>query len=121
MNFLDLEISDTGGNTMLRSSDVDLALTRNAQARLKSFTGRKVVVGIRPQNIRYFQERITKRYTDSILKARVELIESYGDRNIVLILSQFRSQVFTASRYRSPHCAFSSSNAMSAASSVGAR
>jgi ABC-type sugar transport system ATPase subunit len=47
-------------------------------------SGRKVIVGIRPQNIGYVEHQVSKRCSDTTMTVEVELIESRGDRSCVV-------------------------------------
>jgi len=46
--------------------------------------GRELIAGIRPHNIGCSEQRGARRYSDSMISVRVELMESMGDRSLVV-------------------------------------
>jgi|WetSurMetagenome_2_1015567.scaffolds.fasta_scaffold00149_12 multiple sugar transport system ATP-binding protein len=61
-----------------------IKLDKERFAPLQAMTGRPVTVGIRPQNIAYAEHHESKRYSDTMLSVSVELIETLGDRSLVV-------------------------------------
>jgi ABC-type sugar transport system ATPase subunit len=46
--------------------------------------GRELIAGIRPHNISCREDRGARRYSDSMVSVRVELVQSMGDRSLVV-------------------------------------
>lgn len=61
-----------------------LRLDKDRSDKVAQMEGRKVMVGIRPQNI-YVTEHLTRRrHTDTNIEIMIELVENLGDRSLVV-------------------------------------
>ncbi len=84
MNFFDgtviIREEDAGVDTPLGFIRIDKDRFGLAQ----KFVGKFVRVGIRPQNIAYVEHRESKRYSDTTVTVEVELVETLGDRSLVI-------------------------------------
>jgi ABC-type sugar transport system ATPase subunit len=59
-------------------------LDKERAAKIGNSGGKKVLVGIRPQNIYYTEHLARRRHTDSEIEVSVELVENLGDRSLVV-------------------------------------
>ncbi|MBD3320885.1 MAG: ATP-binding cassette domain-containing protein [Chitinivibrionales bacterium] len=84
INFIDGVIAQKENQIGIDSRIGFLLLDKERFGRAGEFTGRKVKVGIRPQNISYLEHRAARRYSDTSLTITVELIESLGDRSLIV-------------------------------------
>jgi multiple sugar transport system ATP-binding protein len=84
MNFLNgaVEVHGEDAGVMTPVGFVKLDKERFTSA--KAMAGRSVTVGIRPQNIAYAEHHESKRYSDTTLSVSVELVETLGDRSLVV-------------------------------------
>lgn len=84
MNFVEGEIQQQDGITGVTSSLGVLRLDRDRTVQLESMIGRKVIAGIRPQNIYFEEHSVRRRHTDTSLELTVEFVENMGDRSLVI-------------------------------------
>jgi multiple sugar transport system ATP-binding protein len=61
-----------------------LKLDKEAASRDRLTEGRELIAGIRPHNISCVEHRGARRYSDSSVSVRVEIIQSMGDRSLVV-------------------------------------
>jgi ABC-type sugar transport system ATPase subunit len=84
MNFLDGTIAirddDAGVETPLGFIKLDRERFQKAQA----MAGKRVRVGIRPQNIAFAEHHEARRYSDTTISVAIELVETLGDRSLVV-------------------------------------
>jgi len=84
MNFFNgtvaLKGDDAGVDTPLGFIKLDKERFTRAQA----MAGKSVKVGVRPQNIKYAEHHEAKRYSDTTVDVAVELVETLGDRSLVV-------------------------------------
>jgi ABC-type sugar transport system ATPase subunit len=84
MNFLDGTIAVSGEDAGVETPLGFIRLDKDRFARAQQNTGRSVKVGIRPQNIAYTEHHESKRYSDTTVCVAVELVETLGDRSLVV-------------------------------------
>jgi multiple sugar transport system ATP-binding protein len=84
MNFLDGTIGFQDSNAGISTPVGFLLLDRERAAAAGAMDGRKVSVGIRPQHVSFVNHRVSRRVSDSHVTIAVELIESMGDRSLVV-------------------------------------
>lgn len=84
MNFLEGEIQIQDGIAGVNSSIGFLKLDKDRAVKLETMIGRKVISGIRPQNIYFSEHIIRRRHTDTSLDIIVEFVENMGDRSLVI-------------------------------------
>lgn len=61
-----------------------LVLDRDRAAKATEFLGKEVCAGIRPQNISFVEHGISRRSSDTCLELIVDLVESLGDRSLIV-------------------------------------
>ncbi len=84
MNFFSARIVKHNGIPSILSEDgITISMIRERYALLDQYLDHEIIVGIRPSHI-FFDERKTKRYSDSRVKVIVDVIEPVGDRNYVV-------------------------------------
>jgi ABC-type sugar transport system ATPase subunit len=84
MNFFEGEVQIMDGSAGVITSIGFLKLDRDRTSRLETMIGRKVIAGIRPQNIYFSEHIIRRRHTDTSLDITVEFVENMGDRSLVI-------------------------------------
>lgn len=84
INMLDAEIGKEGDAVGVRTSMGFFVLDKERGVLAESMSGRRVKVGVRPQNILYAPHSVSRRYSDSRIKITVDLVESMGDRSLVV-------------------------------------
>ncbi|MBD3346690.1 MAG: ATP-binding cassette domain-containing protein [Chitinivibrionales bacterium] len=84
MNFIDGTVAEKDSHIGVETQIGFLALDRQRAEKAVSFMNRPVKVGIRPQNISYLEHRAARRYSDTSFYMTVELIESLGDRSLIV-------------------------------------
>ena len=84
MNFLDGTVEVRGDDAGVATPIGFVKLDKDRFERMQAMAGRKVLAGIRPQNIAYAEHHESKRYSDTTLRVSVELIETLGDRSLVV-------------------------------------
>jgi len=84
MNFFTGEIHVESGVTGIMTNIGYLKLDSERANKVKDFNGRKVVAGVRPQNVYFKGHHARRRHTDSDIEISVELIENLGDRSLVI-------------------------------------
>jgi len=84
MNFIDGTVSvrndEAGADTGLGFIRID----KERLAAARAVSGRKVRIGLRPQNIAYADFQESRRYSDTTIKVDVDLVETLGDRSLVV-------------------------------------
>jgi ABC-type sugar transport system ATPase subunit len=84
MNFIDgivaVHKDDAGVETDLGFIKID----KERFARAAQTAGKSVRVGLRPQNIAYAEHHESKRYSDTTIQVEVDLVETLGDRSLVV-------------------------------------
>jgi multiple sugar transport system ATP-binding protein len=84
MNFFHGEIHVEEGAPGIMTSIGYLKLDAERAEKVRQFSGRKVIAGVRPQNIHYKGHHARRRHTDTDIEITVELIENLGDRSLVI-------------------------------------
>lgn len=84
MNFCDGTLVVEGENMGVQTPLGFIRFDKDRFAMMSSMGGRKVIVGIRPQNIVFVEHQASKRCSDTTMTVEVELIESRGDRSCVV-------------------------------------
>jgi len=84
MNFFNGEIHVEEGTPGIMTSIGYLKLDAVRAEKVKAFSVRKVIAGVRPQNVHYKGHSARRRHTDSDIEIAVELIENLGDRFLVV-------------------------------------
>ncbi len=84
INFLDGTIEVRGEDAGVDTSIGFVKLDKDRFGRAQQMIGRRVTAGIRPQNIAYAEHHESKRYSDTTLRVSVELVETLGDRSLVV-------------------------------------
>ena len=77
MNFIDATLLKEGADYLIDTGSFKLKTTKNSHARLKKYTGKKVLFGIRPEDL-YDKNYVSKDIPGDALKAKVEVIEPLG-------------------------------------------
>jgi len=77
MNFVDATLSKEGDDCLIDAESFKVKATKKEQAKLKSYIGKKVIFGIRPEDL-YNKQFASKEVNGKALKARVEVIEPLG-------------------------------------------
>jgi ABC-type sugar transport system ATPase subunit len=84
MNFVDGIVAVHGDDA---GADTDLGFIRIDKERFgvaEAAKGKAVRVGLRPQNIAYADHQVSKRYSDTTIQVDVDLVETLGDRSLVV-------------------------------------
>lgn len=84
MNFFNGEIHIEEGIPGIITNIGYLKLDKDRAEKIREFSGRKVIVGVRPQCIYYKGHQARRRHTDTDIEITVELIENLGDRSLVV-------------------------------------
>jgi len=84
MNFVDGEMVEQDKYFGVKTSFGFLALDKDRAQRAAGTMGRKVRVGIRPQYISFSNHLAARRRSDSAFKVKIELIETMGDRSLII-------------------------------------
>lgn len=74
MNFMNLEIKKEGEDILAAEKDFNIKLTKKQAARLKSYVGKQVVFGVRPEDLTF----VPKAEKDVTINAKVGIIEPLG-------------------------------------------
>ena len=78
MNFIDAEVVQSGSQVTLKMSDtVSITLPAEKSEKLKSYVGKTVVVGIRPEDIKDDEEFVAA-HADHTFEAQVKVYELLG-------------------------------------------
>jgi len=77
MNFIDATLLKEGADYLIDTGSFKLKTTKNSHAQLKKYTGKKVLFGIRPEDL-YDKNYVSKDIPGDALKAKVEVIEPLG-------------------------------------------
>ncbi|MDD5673265.1 MAG: ABC transporter ATP-binding protein [Chitinivibrionales bacterium] len=84
MNFLTGLLQTRGTETGIATEVGFIILDKERQVRCVASLGKKVIVGIRPQNISYTDHFSARRVSDTSITLKAELFETLGDRNLVV-------------------------------------
>jgi multiple sugar transport system ATP-binding protein len=84
MNIIDGQIARQDDEMGIWTPVGFLVLDRERTLLVESMSGRRVKVGIRPQNIAYTEHRAARRYSDTCIDLTVELVEEMGDRSLIV-------------------------------------
>ncbi len=84
MNFFNGEINIEEGVPGIMTSLGYLKLDSERAQKIKQLSGRKVIAGIRPQNIHFKGHQARRRHTDTDIEITVEFVENLGDRSLVI-------------------------------------
>ncbi len=74
MNFMNLEIKKDGDDILAAEKDFNIKLNKKQAAQLKSYVGKKVVFGVRPEDLEF----LPKAEADVTINAKVGIIEPLG-------------------------------------------
>lgn len=84
MNFFEGEIQARGKMAGVETSIGFLHLDKERAGFLHKMMQRRVIIGIRPQNIYYIKHVARRRYTDASIELDIELVENMGDRSLIV-------------------------------------
>ncbi|MBD3419383.1 MAG: ATP-binding cassette domain-containing protein [Chitinivibrionales bacterium] len=84
MNFFNGVIAEQGESVGIATDLGFLLLDKDRSTLVRAMIGKEVTVGIRPQNVSYTEHRAARRFTDTCLEVTVELIETMGDRSLIV-------------------------------------
>lgn len=84
MNFIDVDVAKEGANYFLKANAFKVKVQQDQVDRVKSYDGRKVTFGFRPEDL--IDEKIVKEKEGRLIKSKVEVIEPLGSE-IFLYLS----------------------------------
>ncbi len=84
MNFFKGAVAYRNNETGVDSDIGFLRLDKQRAEKIYPLTGKRVVVGIRPQNIHYIGEQRIRRHSDTRIEMCTDIIEELGDRRIVV-------------------------------------
>lgn len=87
MNFVDGQISTRDNEMGIDTAMGFIRLDKERAALIADKKGQKVRLGIRPQNISYVAHGLSRRYSDTTISLTIELVESMGDRSLVVARS----------------------------------
>jgi ABC-type sugar transport system ATPase subunit len=88
MNFFNGTIAVKGDDAGVDTPLGFIKLDKERFAKAQSMAGKPVKVGVRPQNIKYAEHHESKRYSDTTVDVAVELVETLGDRSLVVSRSE---------------------------------
>jgi multiple sugar transport system ATP-binding protein len=77
MNFVDAELLKESDDYFINTESFKVKVTQKEHAKLKPYVGKKVIFGIRPEDL-YNKQFASKEINGKALKAKVELIEPLG-------------------------------------------
>ncbi len=86
MNLFEVTVSRAGKQTRLATDTFNVDLPAAKAARLASFTGKKVVMGIRPENIHH-PDYPPSGITPARVKAKVDVTEMMGNEILVYLMT----------------------------------
>ncbi len=84
MNMLNGQVVMKGEAVGVDTSLGFLTLDRERESKARALLSREVVAGVRPQNISFVEHSISRRYSDTCLELTVDLVESLGDRSLII-------------------------------------
>jgi multiple sugar transport system ATP-binding protein len=84
INIFEGEIAVRANSVGIQTKIGFLVLDKEKGARVAGANGKRVIVGIRPQNIVAALDVSGRRYSDTELEAVIDLIEPLGDRSLVV-------------------------------------
>jgi multiple sugar transport system ATP-binding protein len=84
MNFFDGTIAIQGEDAGVETALGFIKLDKDRFFQMQRIKGKQVKVGIRPHNIAFAEHHESKRYSDTTIPVAVELVETLGDRSLVV-------------------------------------
>lgn len=84
MNLLPGELTQKGGALMFHTFGQDVTLPESMRARLSQAAGRKVTLGIRPEDVHLSSDFVSN-HPDLQMKATVRVVEPMGHENMVYL------------------------------------
>ena len=87
MNFINMKIADEGGKVVATHKDFKITPTSEQQAKLKSYVGKDVIFGIRPEDL------ISESNKENKIKAVVDVVEPLGAEVFLSISTSDGSQL----------------------------
>ena len=82
MNFLNVELTEEKGTLYVIEKNFKLAVPSSLHERFHKAIGKKVVLGLRPENI--YDKKLTNRFPGyELLQAQIEVIEAVGPETIL--------------------------------------
>jgi multiple sugar transport system ATP-binding protein len=84
MNFLEGVVEVQGEDVGVQTPVGFIRLDKERFEQARAMNGRSVAVGVRPQNIAYADHHESRRNSDTTLRVAVELVETLGDRSLVV-------------------------------------
>ena len=77
MNFIEATLIKEGQDYFIDAEGFKVKISKNSHARIKEYTGKKVLFGVRPEDL-YDKKYVSIDISDNELKAKVEVIEPLG-------------------------------------------
>jgi len=77
MNFIEATLVKEGEDYLVNAESFKVKIPQKLQAKVKSYLGKKVTFGVRPEDI-YNREYVSKDILDHAIKAKVDVIEPLG-------------------------------------------
>jgi ABC-type sugar transport system ATPase subunit len=84
MNFMDGVVTVNGDDAGVQTDLGFIRIDKDRLGQAQQVIGRSVRVGVRPQNIAYAEHHESKRYSDTTVSVEVDLVETLGDRSLVV-------------------------------------
>lgn len=79
MNFATVEVKDQKGTIICENKDIKLKPTKKQQESLKSYVGKKVYVGIRPEDLSLYAKG------DNTIKVTIDVVEPLGSETVLRV------------------------------------
>jgi multiple sugar transport system ATP-binding protein len=84
INFIEGIVAIRGDEPGVNSDLGFIRIDNERRTMAEAVTGKSVRVGLRPQNIAFADHHESKRYSDSTVQVAVDLVETLGDRSLVV-------------------------------------
>ncbi len=84
MNTFEAKIVYRENLTYIMFENTMINLEKGLSDKLKHYDGSTVKVGIRPQHIKYYKSNMDKRHSDTKIKLKIDMVESLGDKNMII-------------------------------------
>jgi multiple sugar transport system ATP-binding protein len=84
MNFLTVTVKDVGGKIIVDEGNFQLTPTAEQGTRLKAYVGKKVFLGIRPEDLEYTKSPDR----DNNIRATVKIIEPLGSETVLHVSTE---------------------------------
>jgi ABC-type sugar transport system ATPase subunit len=84
MNFIDGTVTVRGDEAGVDTGLGFIRLDKERTTQAAAVSGKSVRVGLRPQNIAFADHQESKRYSDTTIRVEVDLVETLGDRSLVV-------------------------------------